>query len=845
MSELTTADLDALAAAVDATPACSACSRKAYHARLHGLRGVLYECRILDVPPKRGRRGASVAQRLAVVAAPEIRRVMVRYVQVRAAVLRPTTITSLVEGLAVFGEFLGQRHPGVRSLRQLERGHVEAFLAWNATRPWRGRVARDQPVAASVVHATVLAVCNFLDDLALWEWAERPARQLLFASDVPRLPRALPRSWPQSPSWATRSPVAGCWCCVAPGCGWASCSTWSSTASSTTARPGRGCGSRSASSAPNARCRLIPTPWPRWMPGPPTADPNAPCRTPEAAGPPTSCSASTAGSCDPGASARASTRPSGPRGSPAPTGRRCGWCPTSCATPAPWPCARPASTSPPSRCGSATRASPPARSTFTPIWPSRSARWHAPHRQPSHHLDATGHLTPCWPSLRGCDYADHATARTTTPQQSTTSTRHNHLLGIIPEGPLDEVAVADAPLVLGGEAQVGDQVAEVVLQARHGAGIQLAPLGGKAPGPPGGLGHGRLAGLGVDAIEDLPELRLEGGLGVGGHLGQEVSGAMHQAALAEAVGEDQLDRADEPGAAVGDHQQRVAQTPGLQAAEEAGPGVGRLGVAGLKAQQHRLAGRGDAPGDQHRLRRRAGVHPKEAPVGKQIVQLNLGEAAGLPGVELVLDRLTDPAHRRLRHRRLRPQRVGQARLHVTHRQPPHEPGDHQRLQRIGAGHALAEQPPRERAVGAAQLGPLEGHLSGGGLDRHGGVAVAGAGMLALTPLVAVAAQELGDLRLQGRLHDQPHRQPGHLLEMVQQAAGRRAGDQLGDLVTDALAGRCSWCHGCRSSFVSGQLFEGTYARWLLHRILDATFMRAAGTSSGIHASCGNLVRHSC
>jgi len=174
MSELTTAELDAFAAALDATPACSACSRKAYHARLHGLRGILYECRILDVPPKRGRRGASVAERLAVVAAPEIHRVMERYVQVRSAVLRPTTITSLVEGLAIFGEFLGQRHPRVRSLRQLERGHVEAFLAWNATRPWRGRVARDQPVAASVVHATVLTVRNFLDDLALWGWAERP-----------------------------------------------------------------------------------------------------------------------------------------------------------------------------------------------------------------------------------------------------------------------------------------------------------------------------------------------------------------------------------------------------------------------------------------------------------------------------------------------------------------------------------------------------------------------------------------------------------------------------------------------------------------------------------------------
>jgi hypothetical protein len=50
---------------------------------------------------KRGRRGASVAERLAVVPAAEIRRVMVRYVEVRGAVLRPATITSLVEGLAL------------------------------------------------------------------------------------------------------------------------------------------------------------------------------------------------------------------------------------------------------------------------------------------------------------------------------------------------------------------------------------------------------------------------------------------------------------------------------------------------------------------------------------------------------------------------------------------------------------------------------------------------------------------------------------------------------------------------------------------------------------------------
>ena len=80
------------------------------------------------------------------------------------------------------------------SLRQLERRHIEEFLAANAVRRWRGRVARDQRVSPTVVHATVLAVRNFLDDITAWGWAERPTRQLIFAADVPRLPRPLPRA---------------------------------------------------------------------------------------------------------------------------------------------------------------------------------------------------------------------------------------------------------------------------------------------------------------------------------------------------------------------------------------------------------------------------------------------------------------------------------------------------------------------------------------------------------------------------------------------------------------------------------------------------------------------------
>jgi integrase len=40
----------------------------------------------------------------------------------------------------------------------------------------------------------VLTLRNFLDDITLWGWVERPSRRLVFASDIPRLPRPLPRA---------------------------------------------------------------------------------------------------------------------------------------------------------------------------------------------------------------------------------------------------------------------------------------------------------------------------------------------------------------------------------------------------------------------------------------------------------------------------------------------------------------------------------------------------------------------------------------------------------------------------------------------------------------------------
>jgi hypothetical protein len=103
------------------------------------------------------------------------------------------------------------------------------------------------------------------------------------------------------------------------------------------------------------------------------------------------------------------------------------------------------------------------------------------------------------------------------------------------------------------------------------------------------------------------------------------------------------------------------------------------------------------------------------------------------------------------------------------------------------------------------------------------VAVAVADALPLATLVAVAAEELADLGLQGGLHDQPHAQPGDLLQDL--AKLLVGGEQLVDLGADALDSRQSWGHGRGPPQHEWLALLGAYARLTFHRTWDATHSR--------------------
>jgi integrase len=196
MRQLTDHDLEELRDRIDASPLITEDARKRHKAQLFGLAQLLFEAGVIDSPPRRHYPAAATIEQRFAAALPDtpIRTAMIRYVTVRQTVLAASSADGLVNDLIPFGVFLTEHHPDIALLRQLERHHIEGFLAFNRTRTWRGRKARGQQVSVTVMHAAVLSLRNFLDDITLWGWADRPPRQLVFATDVPRLPRPLPRA---------------------------------------------------------------------------------------------------------------------------------------------------------------------------------------------------------------------------------------------------------------------------------------------------------------------------------------------------------------------------------------------------------------------------------------------------------------------------------------------------------------------------------------------------------------------------------------------------------------------------------------------------------------------------
>lgn len=194
--ELTEDDFAAVLGQLDGLAALSVSARHHARTRLFGLQQACYQLGSLTTPPRQsGPVAVGPPVHAAGVRQPLIRVEVVRYVQTITTTLRPYTVVGRTKALRVFFDYLAEHHPEVTRLEEIERTrHIEPYLAWARTRPWRGKNREHRTIGVVVFHQDVVDLRCFFEDIAGWGWPSAPPRRLLFYADIPRTPDALPRA---------------------------------------------------------------------------------------------------------------------------------------------------------------------------------------------------------------------------------------------------------------------------------------------------------------------------------------------------------------------------------------------------------------------------------------------------------------------------------------------------------------------------------------------------------------------------------------------------------------------------------------------------------------------------
>ena len=179
--------------------------------RTAALRQLCFQRGQVGQPPRDPRPPArSAVEHAGEILQPDIRRDVVRYATHISATLRPATGFGRVKAIRVLCDWLADNCPDVARLDQLDRTrHIEPFLAWARTRPWRGANGAGKTIGLTAFHHDVVDLRVFFEDIAEWGWPTAPTRRLLFLGDIPRLPETVPRALPPAVDRDLMDAVAG------------------------------------------------------------------------------------------------------------------------------------------------------------------------------------------------------------------------------------------------------------------------------------------------------------------------------------------------------------------------------------------------------------------------------------------------------------------------------------------------------------------------------------------------------------------------------------------------------------------------------------------------------------
>jgi len=190
LEQLTLDDFDELTRACRRRAMEAGKAWRHYRSALNGARRVLFHLGVLDAPPPHGQQRKSFADRVVDVH-PALQPAFVAYLERKTGTCRLDTVTCMATRLVHFGRFLAERDPNLTSLVGLDRErHIEPYLnsVAKAINSKNG-----EPITTADQARRVLTVSSFLSDITEWGWADAPKRRLVFRSDIPRLPKPLPR----------------------------------------------------------------------------------------------------------------------------------------------------------------------------------------------------------------------------------------------------------------------------------------------------------------------------------------------------------------------------------------------------------------------------------------------------------------------------------------------------------------------------------------------------------------------------------------------------------------------------------------------------------------------------
>jgi integrase len=157
---------------------------------LFGARTVLFHLRVLDTPPRRHHPDQQAARDAAWASVPpRLAATLLDYIAQTRLSLRPGTMIRVEGVLREFAGWLTAHAPGVTSVADLRRSHIEAYKLHLASRP-SARGGKLSKISLAE-HLGTLRTC--FERLTEWDGDDIPARVLVFSGDLPLRDDPLPR----------------------------------------------------------------------------------------------------------------------------------------------------------------------------------------------------------------------------------------------------------------------------------------------------------------------------------------------------------------------------------------------------------------------------------------------------------------------------------------------------------------------------------------------------------------------------------------------------------------------------------------------------------------------------